>query len=117
LQLGPLFVFGKKIAFHGGGKAALRAERQIFQRYVDGGLLYAANQYVTFFQLRTLGTDKPQNYRLALGNKPQRSKRAGAFVVISQQGVVGIDAAEEFFAMARPASGLNAHNEFYERRH
>ena len=74
----------------------------MFQRHVDGGLLYAAHQDVTFFQLRTLTTDKPQNYRLALGDEPQRSKRAGAFVVIFQQGAVGIDAAEEFLRNGAP---------------
>ena len=51
-QLGPLLFFCEEIAFHRGGKAALRAQREIFHRKITGGLFDSEGDVVRVFQLR-----------------------------------------------------------------
>src|SRR3989304_5690432 len=42
----PLLVFGEQVAFHRRGEAALRAEREIFQRHVLGRFVDALGELV-----------------------------------------------------------------------
>jgi hypothetical protein len=52
LQFGPLLFFGEEIAFGGGSEAALRADREIFERNETRGLLDTAREVVGRFQVR-----------------------------------------------------------------
>src|SRR5215472_13583698 len=53
-KLGPLFVFGKQIAFLGAGKAALRAETKLIEVDVFGRRLHPALDLVLGFELAGL---------------------------------------------------------------
>src|SRR5580658_1436626 len=79
-QLGPLFFFGEQISFHGGGEAALRAEREIFQREKAGGLLNSASDVVRIFQLRLFRADQAEDHGLIARNQAQRLERSGTIV-------------------------------------
>src|SRR3990170_7119119 len=51
-ELGPLLVFGEQVAFHRRGEAALRTEREIFQRHVPGRFADALGELVLGFHRR-----------------------------------------------------------------
>src|SRR5690348_14269985 len=70
-QLGPLVFFGEKVALRGGSKAALRAERQVFQRNMAGSFIYAPRQLIGILQLWALGAHQPEYNHLFFWNKTQ----------------------------------------------
>ena len=66
-ELGGLLVVGQRVAFHGGGEAALAGQADLLQRHVLGRLVDPALQVVLGVQLRPLGGDQPQHHLLAPG--------------------------------------------------
>src|SRR5215469_11123170 len=59
-QFGFLLLDRQSVAFDGRGKAALRAEAELLQRHVFGGLVDAALQVVLALERRPLAGDETQ---------------------------------------------------------
>ena len=73
-KLGPLFVFGKQIAFLGAGKATLRAETKLIDVDVFGRRLHPALDLVLGFELAGLYVTRPSTTFLPLGTSRNGSK-------------------------------------------
>src|SRR5262249_9292317 len=81
-ELGPLLVLGKRVAFLGRGKAALRRETELIERSKLARFLDAALDYGLVLELAELGRDEAKHDDLAaFGQQAQRLQAAGALGV------------------------------------
>src|SRR5581483_967288 len=83
------------IAFHCGGKTTLRAEGQTLQGHVTRCLLDALSQLVGRFQFRFLGCDQAKHDNAVIGHMSQYFKSARTLIVVFEQEVLDVAAAEE----------------------
>lgn len=67
LELGPLLVFGKHVAFHGGGKSALRTNGELIERQKGGGIVNPAEELLLAFGVGRFELTKPRTTVLFLG--------------------------------------------------
>src|SRR5438270_3375822 len=77
LELALLIIPGQWVAHQRGCKAALRAQRQLFQWHVARGLVDAAQQLVLRFQLCGFGRDQTKHHNLAARHEAQRLEATG----------------------------------------
>ena len=97
-QLRPLLLLGEHVAFFGGSKAALRREAELIEGGEFGRLVDAALDVVLLFQLDGFCRDQPEHDDLvALGQKAQRLKTAGARAVVFEEIAVVVQLAEQNF--------------------
>src|SRR3972149_6802693 len=94
LQLAPLLVPGEQVAEVGGGEAALRADRQVLDRYVLRRLIDAPPQLVDGLKLRLLRADEAEDDHLVPGHEAQRLEAAGALRVVLEQEAVDVELLE-----------------------
>src|SRR5580700_7129632 len=78
IELAALIVDRDEVAEGAGGEAALRAERQLLERRVAGGLVDAAQQVVAGLQLGDLGGDQAEDHRRPWRDEAERLEAAGA---------------------------------------
>src|SRR2546426_1638574 len=75
-------------------EAALRRERQVLQRKVQGGLVDAPPEEILRLQDRRLGRDQAQYHLLVPRHEAQRLEAAGALGVVLEEEGVGFERAE-----------------------
>jgi hypothetical protein len=97
LELGPLLILGEEIPFCGGSKAALRADREIFQRNEARGFINAAREVVRRFQAWQFRADQSEHDGLSFWDESQCLERARAVVVVFEQEAINFKCAEQFF--------------------
>ena len=89
-QLAPLVLIGDKIAFLGGSKAALRAERQLLERHIPGSLADTRDNVFLLFQPGILGGYQTQN-DLLLADVAQRLETACTVAVVLEEEAVHVE--------------------------
>ena len=89
-----MFVLGEDVALFGRGEAALRAEAQLVERRIFGGLLDAAQNVVAPLQRSGLRGDEAEHDDLALRQEAQRFEAAGPVAVPFKEIAVDVDAVE-----------------------
>ena len=67
----------------------MRTQTELVEGDVLGGLTDSGRQFASRFQLWEFGRHETEYNGLVVGNEPQRSEVAGAFVVVLEE--VGID--------------------------
>jgi len=85
LELTSFGVDGKAVSNDRGGKAALSAERQAFQRHKAICLRDATDEVFRRLHLRPLGADQSEDHHLVVGDVPERCKRAGPIAVVFEE--------------------------------
>src|SRR2546422_9707044 len=95
LELGALVSLGHRVAAHGAGKAALRADRQPRGVDVFSRLVGPLAQLVQFLKLRRLRAHQAKHYALLLRYEAQRRETAGARRIELEQEMVDVRTAEE----------------------
>src|SRR5262249_16679490 len=75
-ELASFVLDGKVVSNDRRGKAALRAERQAFQRHKAACLRDATNEVFRRLHLRPLGADQSEDHCLVIRDVPQRCERA-----------------------------------------
>jgi hypothetical protein len=98
-------VRGDDVSFVRAGKPALRTERKILERDVFRRFLYTPAEDIALFQESSLGRDEAQDDALAARDEPQRLKIAGTFVVVFEQEMIDVEAAEDDLGDALVAAG------------
>src|SRR5262249_10743772 len=93
-ELGDLLGDRHGLATDAAGEAALRAQGELLERGVAAGLVDAALERVGTLELAALGGDEPEHRDLALGQKAQRRKAAGARRIVFQKIAVDVDGVE-----------------------
>ena len=91
-ELRPLLVLGEDIALFGRGEAALRAEAQLLERRIFGGLLDPAQNFVASLERSGLRCDEAEHDGLALRQEAQRFEPAGPVAVPFEEIAVDVDA-------------------------
>src|SRR5262249_56772241 len=94
LELASFVRDGKAISNDRRGKAALRAERQAFQRHKAACFRNATNEVFRRLRLPPLGADRSENHHLVVRDVPQRCKRARPLIVVFEEKPRGTDALE-----------------------
>src|SRR6516165_8214637 len=85
LELTSFVVDGKAVSNDRRGKAALRAERQPFQRHKAVCLHDATNEVFGRFHLPPFGADQSEDHYLIIWDVPERCKRARPIVVVFEE--------------------------------
>jgi len=85
LELASFVLDGQVVSNDRRGKAALRAERQAFQRHEAACFRDATNEVFRRLRLRPLGADQSENHRLVVRDVPQRCKRARPLIVVFEE--------------------------------
>ena len=85
LELASFVLDGQVVSNDRRGKAALRAERQAFQRHEAARFHDATNEVFRRLRLRPLGADQSENHRLVVRDVPQRRKRARPLIVVFEE--------------------------------
>src|SRR6266581_2101587 len=85
LELTSFVLDGKVVSNDRRGKAALRAERQAFQRHKAACFHDATNEIFRRLRLPPLGADQSENHRLVVWDVPQRCKRARPLIVVFEE--------------------------------
>src|SRR5262245_3491126 len=85
LDLASFVLNGQVVSNDRRGKAALRAERQAFQRHEAACFRDATNEVFRRLRLRPLGANQSKDHRLVVGDVPQRCKRARALIVVFEE--------------------------------
>src|SRR5262245_58998286 len=95
-HLGPLLLFGEDVALLGRGEAALRAERELFQRRVFRRLVDAALDVIFLLQRAALrGYQANHRDLVALRQEAQRLETAGTLGVVFEEIAVEVALAEQ----------------------
>src|SRR5713226_4480503 len=107
-HFGPLLFFGQNVAFFGRGKAALRAERELFERREFRRLVDAALDRVLALQRAALrGDDPDHDVLVALGQEAQRLEAAGPLAVVFEEVAVVVALREHPFGNRLVAARRN----------
>src|SRR3984885_1687588 len=85
IEFAAFIVDRDEVAEGAGCEAALRAERQLLERRVAGGLVDAAQQVVAGFQLGDFGGDQAEDHRRPWRDEAERLEAAGPFRVVLEQ--------------------------------
>src|SRR4029077_15432074 len=105
-QLGPLLILGQHVAFFGRGEAALRRQAELIERDKFRGFFDALLDVRARLQAARLRRDQAKNHDLvALWQKPQRLKSAGAGGVVFEEVTVVVALAEEILRHRLVAAG------------
>src|SRR5262252_7002128 len=94
LELASFVLDGEVVSNDRRGKAALRAERQAFQRHKAACFRNATNEVFQRLRLPPLGADQSENHRLVVWDVPQRCKRARPLIVVFEEKPCCTDALE-----------------------
>src|SRR5438046_663964 len=95
LQLRALVGFGHRIAAHGAGEAALRADRQARHIDVLRRLVRTPAQIVELLELRRLRANEAEYDAFVPRDKTQRRKSTGARRIELEQEMIDLRTAEE----------------------
>src|SRR6266702_4008633 len=85
LELTSFVLDGKVVSNDRRGKAALRAERQAFQRHKAVCFRDATNEVFRRLRLWPLGADQSEDHRLVVRDVPEGCKRARPIVVVFEE--------------------------------
>src|SRR5262245_40808495 len=85
LELTSFVVDGKAVSEDRRGKAALRAERQAFQRHKAARLGDATDEVFQRLDLRPLGADQSEDHHLFVRDMSERFERARPIVVVFEE--------------------------------
>src|SRR6266404_1130998 len=95
-ELGDLLVAGQRVAVDGRGKAALRAEAELFERHVSRRLVDPALQLVLAFERGAFAGDEAQDHALLPArHKAQWLEAARAGIVVFQEEAVDRELAKQ----------------------
>ena len=97
LKFLPLLVHGKQVAGGHGCEAALRAERQVFQRHELGSLVDPPPQFILRFQFRLFRRDQAEHDAFPLWNQAQRLEPAATLGVIFEKKPIHLQNAQKAF--------------------
>ena len=97
LELRDLFLDGHDVAADAAGEAALRAERELFERRELCRFVDPALQLILALELAVLGRHQAENRDLALRQEAQRFETASARTVVFEIVDVDVDAVEQQF--------------------
>src|SRR5215831_9468724 len=95
LELASFVLDGKVVSNDRRGKAALRAERQAFQRHKAACFHDATNEVFRRLHLRPLGADQSEDHQLFVWDVPERCKRARPIIVVFEEKPHRTDALEK----------------------
>src|SRR5215831_16581791 len=85
LELASFVLDGKVVSNDRRGKAALRAERQAFQRHKAACFRNATNEVFRRLRLPPLGADQSEDHRFVVRDVPQRCKRPRSLIVVFEE--------------------------------
>ena len=108
-ELGPLLVVGHHVAVDRRGEPALRAQRQLVERHVLGGLVDAGTQLVGGLEVGVLRRDQSRARGLVRRHEPQRREAARALVVVLEEVGVDLQLVEQHLGDGVVAAGREVH--------
>src|SRR5262252_7095587 len=85
LELASFVLDGEVVSNDRRGKAALRAERQAFQRHKAACFRNATNEVFRRLRLPPLGADQSEDHRFVVRDVPQRCKRPRSLIVVFEE--------------------------------
>src|SRR5271168_1941282 len=94
-ELAPLNILVDWVAGELRREAALRAQRELFERYVLRGLIDSAAEPIDGLHVGDFRTHQPEHHDLAAGYEPQRRKTARAGIVVLEQKTLMIKIGKE----------------------
>src|SRR5262245_37787097 len=108
VQLGPLLVLGKHVAFLGGREATLRGQAKLFKRDIFGRLLDTLFDIGAGLQPAGLRCDQTQHHDLfALRQEAQRLEAASTIGIVFEEVTVVVALAEQIFCNGLVAARRN----------